>query len=57
MLDDLDGAGHRLYLGEQLVLLPVPLLEEVFNAQLVRESGTVVVDVLDGFPLDWNVGD
>lgn len=54
MLDNLDGSLHRLYLGEQFILLPVPLFEEIIDGDLVREPRTMVVDVLYGFSLHWN---
>jgi hypothetical protein len=51
MLDHLNRTLHRLNLGEQFVLFPVPLFEELINVELVCESRTVVVDVLNRFSL------
>jgi hypothetical protein len=52
VLDDLDGSGHRLNFGKQLVLLPISFLQKVVDVDLFRKSGAVVVDVLDGFTLN-----
>lgn len=55
MLHNLHRSLHRLDLGEQFILFPIALCDEIVHAELICESGALVVDVLVGFTLHWGV--
>jgi hypothetical protein len=50
--DEFQGSLHRLNASEQLILLDVSFLEEIFDAELIFKSRTTFIDVAGGFPLD-----
>lgn len=52
VLDNFHRPLHRLDFRKQFVLFPVALLKEIVDVELLFKSRAMVVDVLDGFPLD-----